>query len=456
MLTRRDFLRTVAVGGIGLAAMGLVGCSSSSSSTSSSSSSTDTSSSSVVTETEQTEETVELTGELSISTWGYDTSGVAFQTVVNAYTEKNPGVTINVIDYTSDDYNTSLGVAMAAATSDPDVIFIKDAGTILTMADKNQLLPIDDYIAADNLDLSVYSGGAELLQYNGVSYALPFRNDWYVLYYNKDLFDEAGVEYPSNDMTWEEYYELAAQLTSGEGSDKVYGTHHHKWEALVSAWAVQDGEHTVVAEDYSFYKEWYENTLTLQDNGYMMDYATITTSNIGYADMFENQQCAMLPMGTYFMATLISAIANGECDDFNWGIAAIPHPSTTDAGYTVGSYTPVTISAYTDVPDLAWDFVKFATSEEAAALLGEQGVLTGIQTEESMAAIASLDGFPQDGTSEEALSYTHFVFDRPLDPDIDEVRTVLNEVHELIMIESYSVDDGIAELNERVAEIKGW
>ena len=45
--------------------------------------------------------------------------------------------------------------------------------------------------------------------------------------YNKDLFDAAGVAYPSNDMTWDEYYDLAAKMTSGEGSSKVYGTHHH-------------------------------------------------------------------------------------------------------------------------------------------------------------------------------------------------------------------------------------
>lgn len=91
---------------------------------------------------------------------------------------------------------------------------------MLQMADKEQLLPIDEFIKKDNLDLSIYKGAAEQLQYNGVSYALPYRNDWYVLYYNKDLFDAAGVEYPSNDMTWQEYYDLAAKLTSRRGKQQ--------------------------------------------------------------------------------------------------------------------------------------------------------------------------------------------------------------------------------------------
>ena len=52
--------------------------------------------------------------------------------------------------------------------------------------------------------------------------------------------------------------------------------------------------------------------------------------------------------------------------------------------------------------------------------------------------------------------YVNFVFDRPLDPQIEEVRVPLDEVYEMVMIGEYTVDEGIAELNRRVAEIKGW
>lgn len=43
-----------------------------------------------------------------------------------------------------------------------------------------------------------------------------------MLFYNKDLFDAAGVAYPTNDMTWDAYAELAKQMTK----DGVYGTHY--------------------------------------------------------------------------------------------------------------------------------------------------------------------------------------------------------------------------------------
>ena len=395
-----------------------------------------------------------LTGELSVTTWDNSTTP-QFQAVIDAYMEKNAGVTINIIDTNADEYNNSLGISLSAAQPDPDVIWVKDMGSMLQMADKKQLMPLDDLIEKDSYDLSVYNGAAEQLQYNDTTYALPYRSDWYVLFYNKDLFDAAGVEYPSNDMTWEEYRELAAKMTSGEGSAKVYGSHHHTWEAMVSAWAVQDGKNTVVAKDYEFLRPYYEQALWLQDNGYIQDYATLKTANIHYSSVFKNQQCAMMPMGTYFIATMMQAIADGECD-FNWGIATIPHPDDVEAGYTVGSITPIAISAYTDAQDLAWDFVKFAASEEAADILAQNGVFAGIQTEESLNTIASAENFPEGDSSKEALKYINFVFDRPLDPQIEEIRVPLDEVYEMVMIGEYTLDEGIAELNRRVAEIKGW
>ena len=403
------------------------------------------------------EETKAAEGEkktISVTTWDNDTSPT-FQAVIDAYMEKNPNIEIKVIDTSADEYNNSLGISLSAAQPDPDVIFVKDMGSMLQMADKKQLLALDDFMKADSFDTSVYSGAAEQLQYNGVTYGLPYRSDWYVLYYNKDLFDAAGVEYPSNDMTWEEYYELAAKMTSGEGSSKVYGTHDHTWQALVTNWAVQDGKHTVVEKDYSFLKPWYEQTLALQDNGYMQDFATLKTANIHYSSVFKNQQCAMLPMGTWFIATMIAAQESGETD-FNWGVAAIPQPADTGAGYTVGAITPIAVSAYTDEPDASWDFVKFASSKEASEILAGVGQFTGIQTEESLKTITSVPNFPEGESNVEALKYTHYVFDRPLDPNIEEIRKPLDQVHEMIMIGEYTIDEGIEELNKRVAEIKGW
>lgn len=286
---------------------------------------------------------------------------------------------------------------------------------------------------------------------DGEQYTLPFRQDWYVLFYNKDLFDAAGVAYPSDDMTWEEYEALAKQMTSGEGSSKVYGTHNHTWMALVSNWAVQDGKNTLMSEDYSFLQPYYEQAIRMQEEGTLQSYANLKTAGIHYTSVFEQQQCAMVPMGTWFIATLLQDQKDGKFD-FNWGVTKIPHPEGVEAGSTVGSVTPIAINAKSDVPDLAWEFVKFATSEEGAQILAENSVFPAVSSEAVIEKLASIEGFPEDGKT--ALEIKSFVFDRPLDAKMAAVRKVIEEEHDMIMIGEESIEDGISNMNQRAAEAR--
>jgi multiple sugar transport system substrate-binding protein len=339
---------------------------------------------------------------------------------------------------------------LSSGDADPDVVFVKSAATEMTYHEKGQIMQLDELIERDGLDLSGYNGVAEQLQIDGETYSLPFRLDWYLLFYNKDLFDAAGVEYPSNDMTWTEYEELAQRMTSGEGSEKVYGSFHQTWLNLVSNWAVQDGTHTLADGEYSFMKDTYERVLRMQEDGVVQDYATLKTANIRYTSAFEQQQCAMCPMGSWFVATLIKDKAEGAFD-FDWGIAVIPHSENTVAGYTVASSTPVAISANTDEPDAAWEFVKFATSEECAEILATNGIFAAMQTEAVREKLAAVEGMPEG--SADALLVTNAVFDSPITAGMAEIGKILEEENDLIMIGEQDIDTGIANMNERVSEL---
>ena len=65
----------------------------------------------------------ELSGELTVSVWDYD-ANPSMSSMVDSYMEKNPGVTINVIDTSADEYNNSLGISLSEAQPDPVVIFL--------------------------------------------------------------------------------------------------------------------------------------------------------------------------------------------------------------------------------------------------------------------------------------------------------------------------------------------
>ena len=392
------------------------------------------------------EEPVQESVTLSMAVWDLSTTPY-WQAVVDAYEAQNPNVTVELLDISSAEYTDKVNI-MLSGGDETDIITVKDIPSYSAMLTRNQIIPLGDYIELDGLDLGVYSGAAEELTYEGKLYALPFRSDIWILYYNKDLFDQAGVAYPTNDMTWGEYDETARAMTSGSGADKVYGTHYHTWRSTVQLATVQDGEHTVISDNYSFMKPIYDMVISMQDDGIIMDYGSLKAGSIHYSGVFKNQQIAMLPMGSWFIGSLIAAKESGEID-FNWGIAQYPHPEGVAAGTTAGTLTSLAINANSQNKDAAWDFIKFYSGVEGAKVLAATGNLPAIRTPEVLDVFASLDGVPAE--TSEALQTTTVRLELPMDPNVGAVEQILNEEHDLIMTESVSVDDGLAEMSARVS-----
>lgn len=209
LISRRQFL--VAMGAIA-AAGALSACGGGSSSTTTTASSSAAASS--------TAENVSL----KLATWD-NTSNTTVSDAVAAFEKANPDIKVEIIDIPSSDYTTKLSV-MLNGGSDVDAFYIKDSDTAKSLVDKGQLADLTGYIADAGIDLSVYNGLAENFAFDGKQYALPARTDFYVMYYNKDLFDAAGVAYPSNDWTWSEFEETAKKLTSGTGAAKALTVKH--------------------------------------------------------------------------------------------------------------------------------------------------------------------------------------------------------------------------------------
>ena len=178
----------------------------------------------------------------------WDKESTAYwQVMADGYMASHSNVTIEMLDLGSTDYMTVLATQLAGA-ADIDVLSIKDIPGYANLINLDYLTPMNDVLTRDTAD---FSGTIEQLTTDdGNFYAVPFRNDFWVLFYNKDLFDAAGVPYPANDLTMEEYDALARQMTSGEGDAKVYGTHYHTWRSCVSLFSILDGENTIVDGNY--------------------------------------------------------------------------------------------------------------------------------------------------------------------------------------------------------------
>ena len=114
-------------------------------------------------------------------------------------------------------------LTMAAGDDLPDVAMLS-AQWHRTLATRGVLseLTQDQFSALDLGDfwprlLAAYN-------YDGVQYGLPTDLDLQLIYYNKDLFDAAGVAYPEAGWNWDDYIAIAKALTAGEGVGKTYGS----------------------------------------------------------------------------------------------------------------------------------------------------------------------------------------------------------------------------------------
>jgi multiple sugar transport system substrate-binding protein len=385
-----------------------------------------------------------------MSAWDVATTPY-WQAVIDAYEAANPNVHIELVDVPSAEYQDTMNIRLSGG-DDTDIITVKDIPGYAAMLTRGQIVPLDDYIEASAVDLSLYSGAAEELIYEDAIYALPFRSDIWILYYNKDIFDAAGVDYPTNDMTWDEFDTVARELTSGDGADKIYGAHFHVWRSAVQLGTVQDGENTIISDDYSFMAPMYDMVTSMQEDGIIMDYGELRAGNIHYSGPFENGQVAMLPMGSWFIGRLISDQKAGTFD-FNWGVASYPHPEGVPAGTTAGTLTSLAINSESDDKDAAWDFIQFYSGVEGAMVLASTGNLPALRTPEVLEVFAALDGVPAEAA--EALQTTTVRLELPMHPQVGEIEQILNEEHDLIMTRSYSVDDGLDEMTDRIREVLG-
>lgn len=409
-------------------------------------------------ETKAAETTASAGGQTTLKWSVWDISSTTYyQPLIDAFEKAHPDVKIEMVDLGSTDYQTVLATELTGSGSDFDVVTVKDVPGYMTLVNKGVLEPLDSYIESSKVDLTQYKGLTDQIKVENKLYELPFRNDFWVLFYNKDIFDKAGVAYPTNDMTFEQYDKLARSLTVDTPGQEVYGSHYHTWRSAVQLFGVLDGKNTIVDGKYDFLKPYYDMVIKEQEDGVCQDYATLKTSGLHYSGAFAQGNIAMMNMGTWFISTLMDKIRTGEYTDCkNWGIVKYPHAEGVEPGSTLATITSLAIPANAPHKDLAWEFINFVSGKDGAEILASTGTIPAVMNSTVADLVSSADGFPKaDGTSVEALNTSKLYLEMPVNPKSSEIETVLNEAHDAIMTGSMSVDDGIAQMNEKIGAILG-
>jgi multiple sugar transport system substrate-binding protein len=300
-------------------------------------------------------------------------------------------------------------LTMTAGGTPPDITsaasdWVKDAsgrGIFMALDDRLALLsfPMSDFMPSRLQDGS----------FNGVNYSVPIDQGSTGMYYNKDIFDEAGIEYPTKDWSWDKLREVAIQLTKDtngktpqdagfdpENIDR-YGlqgvTTLHRAHSVISSLCGDpkwyDDEVTQVTMDKPDMLaawQWYMDLRTV-------DHCTPTPEQaLGFSDAAGG----IFPfgLGKYAMEItwigMISALKLDGVTIKNWDVAPLPAGKGT---YATSSGQHFAVLKDSKVPDPAWSVIASFLSEEHMKMLGTVGAWTPARI--SMAKYGQpLDGVP--------------------------------------------------------------
>ena len=294
------------------------------------------------------------------------------QQICDLFTEET-GIKVDVQVKEWDSYWTLLE-AGASGGDMPDVFWMHSNNSQMYMKN-NKLLKLDDYIAkSEKVDMSNYMPEiTELYTYDGSYYAVPKDYDTIALWYNKKMFDDAGLEYPNENWTWDDLYEAAKKLTKDDGSQYGFCMNTSNDQDTYYNMVYSMGGY-IVNDDHT--KSGYDDANTIK----AMDYVgkllkdccppATTMSETGTDVMFQSGTVAMITQGSWMTAGFL----DNEYLVENCDVAILPYDKTTGMRTSICNGLGWAASADTKRPDDCWKLIEWLGSKEMQEKQAELGV----------------------------------------------------------------------------------
>jgi multiple sugar transport system substrate-binding protein len=282
--------------------------------------------------------------------------------VVAAFEAANPDIKVEFESVPMSDIFLKYKTLIAGDEA-PDVMAMNLENSY-TFASLGALAPLDDLIAQSGYDLStVYQSTLDMFKVDGVQYSMPATFSDVVLFYNKDLFDEAGLDYPARNWTQKELIAAATALTkdtNDDGKIDQFGYNFPWWPVLLemygaSIWS-EDGKTCTLnsAEGVNAFQ-------SIVDARYVDKYAPTADqlAEQGDWDMFMAGKLAMFPTGPWAVQPFNDNVS------FTYDIAHMPAGSKQATLVFANSYA---MAAASKNKEAAWKFIAFATGPEGTKI----------------------------------------------------------------------------------------
>jgi multiple sugar transport system substrate-binding protein len=241
---------------------------------------------------------------------------------------------------------------------------------------------LDDYIAKEGGNAAV-DGFKSTISVDGNVVQIPWRGGAYFTYYNKKVFEEAGVPTPdtyveNGTWTWEQFEKTADAIH--EANSDLIGASIYLWGGQGFFQADQAGDKLISTDgtvgNIDNVVKQLEMRKRMEDKGSMWKLVDMTVTKTHYSKQFYDGKLGMLIIGEWFPGQMATGAKDGllkgyTFDDF--GITRMP--SDQDNYITSGLSTSNCITTYSKKKDAAWEFVNWMSGPEGATIAAQYGIL---------------------------------------------------------------------------------
>ncbi len=329
-------------------------------------------------------------------------------------------------------------------------------------ASGNMALDLTELIERDGFDLNQYFGSmAEAYYIDGKPYSLPTKLDQYGIVINKDMFDAADIEVPT-EWTYDEFREIAKKLTHGEGQDKVYGMFWNSQQDLTYLFTylvaqTNGGDPMYLSEtETSFLDPVVVKSVELVNNMMNVDKTSPThtdsmTQKLSQEGMFLTGKSAMT-IGPWMVRSIKDKATYPH--DFTTAFAPYPVVEEGQRSFTQGGYGDhLCINPKSEHIEEAWEFAKWYATEGMLPVVEGGRVPASNTYDPEEVAQAFLKGAEDHIDVQTTMDVLITPVDNYAVPSITnhiaEVKKVAVEQLEKIFIGQQTVEAGLAEAKER-------
>lgn len=326
--------------------------------------------------------------------------------LIEAFNEEYEGKYNLVYQKLNDAGTMTINTALASGEQ-IDVMTQSSAIDLRQRADSGTYLGLKSFMDDEGLDYATLFGESQeqVQNINGDYYSFPYCNNINMVFYNKNLFNEAGVEYPADDWTWDDFREKAKQLTSGEGANKIYGAMmdfggpaengggDQYWMTIaqqkLGAFAYYSPDFTETRFDAPEFKEslqfFYDMVMVDQTVVPLSEYTTMKYQNDtnGMIGLYNNKY-AMWVAPVYGCLYLNKSYGESP-EGTDIGMANLPRPVGSEENISITYTSTASIPANAPNPEASWALLKFICIDHPELFAGPKAMHPGIIYEDEEA-----------------------------------------------------------------------